>query len=149
VVTVRRGDTFSGLVLDWTGSLAATGDVRALNEELDPERLPEGAELWLPWVDDEELIAAHDARIDAPAPAAGPGSPASAPPVAASPGGTAAPADAVHVVQRGESLWKIAEARVGARDAMAYIARIAERNGITDTDRIRAGQKLFLPPPAR
>lgn len=65
VVTVQRGDTFSGLVEKWCGSLEPLPVALALNETLDRDRLAPGQEVCLPWVDDAVLLEAYEARLAA------------------------------------------------------------------------------------
>ena len=51
-----------------------------------------------------------------------------------------------YLVQAGDSLWKIAERRVGARGAAAYIGQIVAANAsIRDRDTLRAGERIVLP----
>lgn len=171
VVTVRQGDTLSQLVARWCGGTADLDVVRALNEGLEPERLRVGSTLWLPYVDDAELLAAFDSRrrgTESAWPAeTGGGEPAAtvreassapAPAVAVDGVSTAArnalrtPAVAVdssaartHVMREGESLWKLAVREVGANRARAYIDAIVELNRLPDPDRVRANTKLLLP----
>ncbi len=154
-VTVRQGDTFSELVEKFTGSLANADEVRALNEQIDPGRLVAGQKILMPWVGEDELRAALQARREAPA--ASDLQPRSTPPLTAAPEEASSPrvpplsepagtTGTVHVVKRGESLWKIAEGVVGRSRASAYVDEIVRANGIADASRVREGQKLTLPP---
>jgi phage tail protein X len=145
---VVRGDTFSALVERWTGGLENLGLVRALNEEIDPDALKEGQLLRFPLVDDAELRAAHAARQ---APRSDRRAPFVAPAPAPAPGRAAGTAvlGADYEIQRGESLWSIAEKQVGVRQAEAYVRAILAANPrIQDASRVRAGDRITLPPTA-
>lgn len=52
---------------------------------------------------------------------------------------SAAPAEAVYTVQRGDTLWSV------ARKNGISVARLAERNGLTRNYHIYAGQRLIIP----
>lgn len=141
VVEIQRGDTFSELVQKWTGDLDKAPIVRALNESVDPAALRAGEELWVPWVDDAELLLAWQERTASPGAAS-----VSRP--AETPRSTAVPAGGeVHEIVKGESLWRIAEQRVGTGGASAYVQAILRANpSIRDASSIRAGEKIVLPP---
>lgn len=67
VVRARAGDSLGALVQKWCG---ATGDylelAKGLNEELTTLRV--GQEIWLPWIDDEALLAAYERSHPAASP---------------------------------------------------------------------------------
>jgi hypothetical protein len=150
IVRARAGDTLSGLVHKWCagqdGSLEAA---RACNEELSTLRV--GQDVVLPWVDDEVLLAAHEARKAGGAPATAPDAPAAA--LAGLPaddgraGAAGAPAaPRKHTIAAGESLWKIAEREVGRNGVNAYLQQLRELNPGLDAQRLRVGQQIVLPP---
>lgn len=177
VVTVVRGDTVSELIERWCPGTDPM-EVAALNETRDLERsLKVGQEVYMPWVDDELLLAAHEQRqlrgtTPRAVPATGPASVPTTVPASGSTGAGRTVGDASlggrtsrerpgvvnlpvaggsvaedYTVGDGESLWKIAEKRVGASQAKAYIDRILAINpGISDASRVRAKQKILLPP---
>ncbi len=150
VVEVRSGQTFSELVQNWCGDLRQLDLARALNEDVDLDRLQQGQKLWLPLVADEVLLQAWTDRLEARRerltdgrdlrrPAAAGTAPGVTPPVATG----AAQRD--HVVKSGESLWTIAVREVGARRAKAYIDEIVALNNLSDPDRLKVDAKLALP----
>lgn len=146
VVTVRAGDTFEALVRRWCVDLDPHLEIaRALNEDVDLEHLRPGQEIWLPWVDDDVVVAAHAERSRPAAPAAG--ERASAPSTAVS--GTAPaglPASRDYVVKEGESLWKIAVRQTGsARHAPKWIEEVRALNPDLDPNLVRAGQRIRIP----
>lgn len=171
IVPVNQGDTLSGLLqrycLDTSDGMVDR--VRYLNESIpDLNRLVLGTRLVLPYVEDEKLLDAARAREEAarqPTSLAGEpgrnpaGNPAGNPDglrpkpapsgngTAANPG-TPGPAvaNAAYVVKKGETLWKIAETRVGRRNAPRYIEAILGANPDLDPDRVRENQKIMLPP---
>ncbi len=127
VVSVQPGDTFSGLVQRWCGSLDLGPDVERLNEGVIVDALSAGLELWFPWVEEAILLAANDQREEEVRERA-----------------VAAPT--VYSIQTGDSLWKLAEARVGLGGAPAYIEEIKALNPeIENFDRLSVGQQIRLP----
>jgi hypothetical protein len=159
IVRARAGDTLSGLVQKWCGSVEDhLESARAYNEELSTLRV--GQEVVLPWVDDEVILAAHEAKAAAGGPAPAGPQPATAPalqgvvPAAVADGrGGAAPADAAaagaarkHVIKAGESLWKIAEREVGRGGAPEYLRKLRELNPGLEAERLKIGQEILLPP---
>ena len=137
IVEVRRGDVLSGIVQRWCPGVDAE-IVAALNETIDPKRLRPGQEICLPWVDDEMLLEAYDAR-----------STRSVEPAVANTGPSPAVPASVgreYTIKKNESLWVIAARKVGANKAKAYIDQIVAANAkITDPARVREGMKIVLP----
>ena len=111
VHTVQRGESLWGIARRYGTSVAAVATANAI---ANPGRIFAGQRLTIP---------------GAPAPTSAPGAPEAAP---------AAPAT-VHTVQRGESLWAIAQ-RYGAT-----VGAISSHNGIANPGRIFAGQRLTIP----
>ncbi|MBK8974860.1 MAG: LysM peptidoglycan-binding domain-containing protein [Planctomycetes bacterium] len=163
-VRLQRGDTFNALVRRWTGSGELLDDVRALNESLEPDSIPAGTEIMLPWIDPEILLANAPGALRSGGSAESGGSPRAplgaplrsrAEPSRSEPSRSepsrsgpqpAAAAGASYTVQPGDSLWRIAEKRVGPRGAAAYVDRILAANpSIPDAGRVRAGQQIILP----
>ena len=147
VVTVRYGDTFSGLLMRWCVT-DREDEALALNEELDFDRLRPGLEVYLPFVDDETVLEAYDRRQSEMVAAAAEAvsRPRQAAPVATPAVPAATRTSRRHVVKPGESLWVIAVREVGARRAKAYIQDIMQANPqLSDPERIRAQTKLVLP----
>ena len=112
VHTIQRGESLWGIARRYGTSVAAIVSANAI---ADPGRIFAGQRLTIPG--------------GAPAPTSGatPAAPAAAAPTA------------VHTVQRGESLWTIAQ-RYGTT-----VGAIASANGIANPSRIFAGQRLTIP----
>jgi LysM repeat protein len=116
---VEAGDTFYGIARRY-GVTAA--QLRAVNPDVDPDVLAVGDRLALP-------AAARDSRQGgAGGPAAG--SPPSRPP----------PGTRTHVVEAGETLFGI------ARRHGVTVADLRRLNAL-ETDQVRVGQRLLVPPP--
>lgn len=170
IVRAQKGDTLGTLVQKWCGSLDLLEEARGINETLDVLKI--GSDVWLPWVEDEVLLAAwekaHPTSPVGPAEATAPGRvlldpanatasrtdgaaavdgvPKAAPLIDASkPDVAVAATGRKHKIAAGESLWKIAEREVGRKGATAYIEKILAANPGMDPDRIREGQTLTLP----
>lgn len=132
-VEVARGDSLNLLAQRWCGSVDYAGEIRSLNETVDFDDLHPGKVVTVPWVDDAELLAAHEERQ----------SPAAAPPAAPGPlpGGTRE-----YVVEEGDTVWQLAVSRVGVREAPNYIERLEELNPqIEDLGAIGVGTRLIVP----
>ena len=149
LVVVQSGDSFSGLVERWTGSLERSTEVEAMNETVVPDRLRSGQVLVMPWVDDEELLDAYLDRAERRlAGGAGGGSTSgTAASSAPSPSVGSLATATTYTVQPGDSLWRIAERRVGPGRASAYIESILAANPtIGDASKVRHGVTIQLPP---
>lgn len=154
-VRVRPGDTLGELVQTWCGTTDGYLDLaRALNEELTVLKV--GDEICLPWVDDELVLAAWEARRAGRTAASMPrGDLAGSEPVDATvrPGiesatakvPAASPASRKHTMQAGETLWKIGERAVGARNVPRFLEQVRALNPGLDLDRLREGQTILLP----
>lgn len=154
-VRVRSNDTLSGLVQRWCGSIDGyLALARALNEELTVLKV--GEEICLPLVDDEVLLAAHEARrgstgpVDATLDRASSAAPAPGNAALAS-GTPSVPVEATasgsrsYQLKAGESLWKIGEREVGLRNVPRFLQQVRELNPGLDVDRLREGQTILLP----
>ncbi len=127
-VTVQSGDSFSTLVQNWTGGLDRLPEVMALNETVDTRNLRPGQTLMMPYVEDSVLEAARRERriVDQKREASRGQS---------------------YTVRPGDSLWKIAVRATGSDGrAPAYIEQVVKLNPGLVPERLRAGQKIFLPP---
>jgi LysM repeat protein len=171
-VRVRSGDTLGALVQRWCGSDEIhLATAKALNEELTV--LKAGTEIALPFVADEVVLAAFQARQAASQPESAPGTkssvdasgnansavPTEAPaskPDFKEPGASlgagakespVVPANVrIHEVKAGEMLWKLAVKEVGDKQAPKFIAVVKELNPeVSDFDRLKVGQKLKFP----
>lgn len=133
IVTVQSGDSFRALVQKWCGSVAEYVEAaERLNETVASRPLKPGQELVLPWVDEEVLLEAWQARSQGE-------------PVAVE---TPAGEDVrLYTVQKGDSIWGIAAREVEARSVPAYIEKVKSLNPqINNLDLLRVGQELRLPP---
>jgi len=168
IVTARAGDSLESLVRRWCGKRSPfLEEAKSLNEDLTILRL--GQKVAVPWVNDEVVLAAFEARqpkllagsgrpepatqlAGQPAPSASPTF--QVPGAGASPGnaggntGAGVPATPVagehYVVKKNDSLWKIAARRYGDRNATRMIKEIKQLNGLT-SDRLRPDQELIMP----
>jgi LysM repeat protein len=159
VVTARIGDSLGGLVQRWCGSADALPQAERMNEE--SQVLHAGQDVFLPWVDDGEVLAAFRARPAKTEPASGgnvaahdastKGSGKGAGKGTAAPavnhGKAEQPADGVHtyVIKAGDKLWQIAEKEVGKAKAHAFLQRVRELNPELDVDHLKVAQSIKLP----
>ncbi|MCR9243613.1 MAG: LysM peptidoglycan-binding domain-containing protein [bacterium] len=171
IVRARAGDSLESLVRRWCGKRQPfLEEARSLNEQLTILRL--GQEVVVPWVDDEVVLAAFEARqprllsgddiapggTSSTTPVTTPNSsapsfrvPASGGPAAGEPvGGASTPQPAAagatveYTVKPNDALWKIAAKRYGARNADRKVREIKDLNGLSSNN-INVGQKLLLP----
>jgi nucleoid-associated protein YgaU len=165
-VRARQGDSLDLLVQRWCGARDPfLAEAKCLNEDLVVLRV--GQEVAVPWVDDEVVLAAHEARqpktllaSDAvgggDAPKGGAAVPANArpdfqlpgaQPATAGGGPARAPASTggtSYTVKSGDSLWRIAERTYGRKHADRMVAAIRDANpGLGEN--LMVGQKLVLP----
>lgn len=165
-VRARQGDSLDLLVQRWCGARDPfLAEAKCLNEDLVVLRV--GQEVAVPWVDDEVVLAAYEARQpktllagDAvgggDAPKLGAAVPASARPDFRLPGAQAASGSGVpartsasgvgtsYTVKSGDSLWRIAERTYGLKNADRMVTAIKDANpGLGE--RLLVGQKLVLP----
>ncbi len=163
-VLPRPNDSLESLVTRWCGSRAFLDAAIRLNEDLRVVQV--GREVAVPWVEDEEVYAAHQARqasklqaIAQPAAAdrpigqpraidgdtvrdpagAGANVPVRTPAAANVEGATR------YVVKNGDSLWRIADRTYGRRLADRMVAEIKQLNP-GQTDVLKPDQVLLLPP---
>lgn len=149
VVKARRGDSLSVLAERWCGSVKMLDQVMSMNEGL--VTLREGQEVWVPWVEDDELIAALDAR-QAPAASAKPAGVAVD--ATASNAGAVVPAFApkpvstrTYKLKPGDKLWNLAVSEAGLKGAPAFLEELKRLNPqVPDLNRVRDGLVLNLPP---
>ncbi|GAB4141800.1 MAG: hypothetical protein Fur0037_08760 [Planctomycetota bacterium] len=143
IVKVAPGDTMPGLVRKWCGSADRLAEAESLNEGL--SMLRAGQEIVLPWVDDQEILAAWRERDVEPAPAARP-----QPAPSSRSGGVAAAAPSAaaktYRIRSGDALWKIAVREVGPKGAPSFLQQVKALNPeILDLDHLRVGQEIRLP----
>lgn len=196
VVRVQAKDTFGTIVQKWCGKTDGYMEMaQGLNEDLDTTRMRVGTEVTLPWVEDEVILAAYEARNPKPVmpaavvPSAVPGASGDAamaatklaptnPSVLPSSGATAGlptlpkpvltpPAPATtgavvpvavpvaqaggarkYTIKAGDSYWKIAEREVGKKNAKQFVDQLEALNPDVESDRLREGMKITLPPAA-
>lgn len=134
---VRRGETLSGIGRRYGVSVRL---LMAANPRVNPRSLRVGSRLTIP-VGPGTRAAAPPARR--PPTAARPSSPGRSDGAAAGgrPSSPPAGGTSVHVVERGETVWLIAQ-RYGLR-----VADIKAWNDLDDTTLIRVGQRLRVAPP--
>lgn len=168
LVQARPRDTLSGLVQQWCGKVEGYLDeARSLNEGL--ATLQPGQTVLLPWVDDEAVLAAYEARqpraprlestetprVGAPGAVTAPEFAMPKPSGAAgrntggtsseAPAPTATGASRLYTVKSGDKLWTLAEQEVGRREAPGFIAAVRALNPDVDVDRLKVGQQIRLP----
>lgn len=206
VVRIQAKDTFGTIVQKWCGKTDGYLEMaQGLNEDLDTTRMRVGTEVTLPWVEDEVILAAYEARNPKPVmPAAVPSGVPSAGPAAVSNAGMGASGDAAiaatklapipsvlptsgattglptlpkpvvtppapsatgavvpvavptaqaggerkYTIKAGDSYWKIAEREVGKKNAKQFVDQIEALNPQVESDRLREGMKITLPPAA-
>jgi hypothetical protein len=127
VVKVRAGDSLSVLVERWCGGLEQIAFVEALNEEVDPRALRVGQEVYVPWVEDDVLLAHHKERavVHTKAEVA---------------------AQRTYTLKQGDRLWEIAVQATGSqRKAPEFIERLMALNPGLVPERLRVGQTIVLP----
>ncbi len=164
-VRAKQGDSLDLLVQRWCGARDPfLAEAKCLNEELVVLRV--GQEVAVPWVDDEVVLAAAEARKPktmlaseasvGEAALRGEATPATSRRLDfVEPGGDlrvaapgkVAPAAAVgtgYTVKSGDSLWRIADRTYGRKNADRMLPLIRAANPGLDDD-IKVGQKLVLP----
>ena len=144
-VTVKSGDTFSGLVQRWCGSTEAMPLAQALNEDLDLKRLPTGRTVLLPWVEDAVLAKAREERASSAGPVAAMQDAAAGAPRKID-AATGQPTGHTYKVKNGDSLWKLAVLATGNdKSATAYVEKVLQLNKDLVPERLRVGQEIVLP----
>jgi hypothetical protein len=127
VVKVRSGAGLADIAARWCGDRAELPVVEALNETLVGQRLGPDQEVLVPWVEPTVLLAAHaqrEAQRAAIEKAAG----------------------ELYALRRGDSLWKIAAARVPTNRIPAWLEEFKKLNPeIGDLGTLIEGQKVRLP----
>ncbi len=142
-VNAQPGDSIALLIQRWCPGTERM-DIEALNETKNLDRLRIGDEICVPWVDDETLLEAHEARqamrtADAGGATFEPSSGSGATPVSTT-------GAREYVIKDGESLWVIATREVGANKAQQFIDDVVALNpSIQDPSRVRAKMKILLP----
>ena len=140
IYEIQPNDTLGSIAQRICNSVSAVPDIQLVNETLDPQKLRVGTTIVIP----KSAIRPATERVPAAA-AAGKAAPANtekaAPKVSTE---SVLVKGEPYEVKARDSLWGIAQARVGPRKAGAFIRRMRELNpGLTDM--IRPGQKLVLP----
>ena len=161
IYRVRRNDTLSHIATSYCrGGLAAIDAIIKVNEKLagDPTRLDEGEEIILPSaivLSKAEIEQRRAARLAADAAKRGGASTKetsmetsrqASNDRASSSGGTApVRGTQAYTVQPGDSLWSIAAAKVGTKDAMKFIDSIRKLNPQLRGDLLHPGKPISLP----
>lgn len=128
VVKVRKGDSLSVLVQRWCGSLDDLAVAEALNEDVNPQLLKQGQEIYLPWVDDAVIGAQLEERAVVNAK------------VDSDKGRT-------YTLKQGDMLWDLAVAATGSQSrAPKYIERLMQLNPGLVPESLKVGQRIVLPP---
>jgi nucleoid-associated protein YgaU len=130
---IKAQDTLSEIAMRELGTWKRWQEIVDLNPGLDPNHLRKGARIKLP-VGERSLAATSEAPTGA-ARGAGPDKGTSNAKKSAAGGST-------HVVQEDESLWKIAELRLGEGERWTEIAAL---NPDIDANRLKPGMELVLP----
>jgi phage tail protein X len=173
IVRVQPKDTLSTLVQKWCGKTDGYLEMaQGLNEEL--STLHVGQEITLPWVDDEVLLAAinaragktdagdavpavgggigdaHVAAVDADAGKdaakdAGKTKNEKKTPEVKAPEAKAAAGTRKITLKAGDTLWKVAEREVGRKAAGRFLSQVRELNPGIDPDHLREGVEIRIP----
>ncbi|MCB9891775.1 MAG: LysM peptidoglycan-binding domain-containing protein [Planctomycetes bacterium] len=139
VYRVQRDDTLSQIAADYcVGGAAAIEAIVKVNEKLaiDPRDLSAGEDIIIP----KAIVLPAEERHKRELERAQKARSASRPIAKDLPRGSAD-----YVVMKGENLWTIAVARVGARRANAYIEQIRSLNPQIRGDLVRGGDHITLP----
>ncbi len=128
VYVVKKNEVLGVIAQQQLGSVRNMQDIIDANPGLNPDRIREGMELRMPagW--------AGGGTVASPS--------ASAPAATRRQAATAPAGTHAYVVQEGESLWRIAEARLGSG---ARYTEIEAANPNLNNGAIRAGQTIYLP----
>ena len=146
--TVRRGDTLTQILEDVCGTQAALDDVLAVNEslKLNPNALRPGSKLLIPKSAIRPLASRSMLRDRvAPARRSSRATGAAAPANRRAGEPSSARASATYTVRGGDTLWRIAAARVGRRNADKYVAKIRAINPKARARVLLPGTKLRMP----
>ena len=134
--TVQPGDSWWRVAKREMGSAKHINALRRANPGV--EMLQPGQEVVVPGVG-EAAPAVAAREPDAPAQPVAVREPGASPPA------TASRLPRTHVVRDGETLWIIARLHYG-KGSLWYL--IADRNGLSDTDRLKTGMKVEIPSPS-
>ncbi len=160
-VRAKDGDSLDALVRRWcAGRQEALAETKCLNEELVVLRV--GQEVAVPWVEDDEVLAAIEAKKPktlVAQDASSTGSPLHGAAAFEGSGGSPArtgtgetvagrpkPAagGTTYTVKEGDALWRIADRTYGRKNADRMVRAIQEANpGLGE--RLRPGQRIVLP----